>query len=207
MKGEEDIVPKLTALKRERNENGFKLLESIENVERKNGMIMATYFQDYLISIKHHGQVVQQPVTNETPIFFYSYKKRTFLIVLEKKGIANQTANMLSKELFIEIGKIVEAGMDAEKLRNFAENGNGKVTFFDNIDIPDINKLSLYGQGLKDTPLYQEYLKHGTPWYVVFSSGEFTIGLTRSCTVTMFNKATKEQFLEYILNSIIPLID
>ena len=202
-----NIIAKLKVLKREREEDGFKLFDSIENITEEGGIIKATYFQDYLIPIKHHGQVTPQPATSEVPVVFYSYKRRTFLIVLEKKSRANRIANMLSKELFIDMGKIVEPGIDAETLRSFAEKGNGKVIFFDNVDIPDINKLSLYGESLKDTSLYNEYLKHGKPWYIVFSSGELAVGLTRNCVVTMFSKATRDQFLEYILDSIIPLID
>ena len=42
-----------------------------------------------------------------------------------------------------------------------------KVTFFDNVDIPNINKLSLYGPDLVGTSLFEDYgnaVTYGTLW-------------------------------------------
>ena len=130
----------------------------------------------------------------------------SFLIVFDNKSRANQIANMLSKELFISLGKIVEARVGASVVQRLAEESNSKVIFFDDIDIPDIKKLSLYGQSLKDTELYSEYLKHGKPWYVVFSLNNRVVGLTRNCVVTMFSRMNFDEFMSYVLEDILSLI-
>lgn len=199
---EGEIAGKLKTVHREVEEEGIKLVQSIEDVRKDGKAIRAVYREDYLIHINHRGQRIAQPATRDVSIIFYG----SFLIVFEKKSRANQIANMLSKELFISLGKIVEARVGAEVLQNLAEESNSKVIFFDDIDIPDIKKLSLYGQSLRDTELYAEYLKHGKPWYVVFSLNNRVVGLTRNCVVTMFSRADFDSFVDYVITEIIPLI-
>ena len=205
--GEGEIIPKLKAIHRERDEGGITLSETVEEIKAEGKIVRAIYREDYLVHLSHRGKNTAQPVTRNVPIVFLERKGKTFLIVFEKKGRANQIASMLSKELFIEQDRIVEARIGADRLQSFAENGNGKVIFFDDVDIPSINKLSLYGQSLKETNLFAEYLKHGKPWYVVFTLGSYTVGITRNCTITMFSRMDFDGFVDYLLGEIIPVID
>jgi hypothetical protein len=202
VKEEGEIPGKLKTVHREREEEGIKLLQSVDDVRMDGEAIRAVYREDYLIHIIHRGQRIAQPATREVPLVFHG----PFLIVFDKKNRANQIANMISKELFISLGKIVEARVGADVLQRLAEESNSKVIFFDDIDIPDIKKLSLYGQSLKDTELYTEYLKHGKPWYVVFSLNNRVAGLTRNCVVTMFSRMDFEDFVSYVIEEILPLI-
>lgn len=197
-----EIAGKLKSVHRETEEEGIKLVQSVEDVKVEGDLIRATYREDYLVHINHRGQRIAQPATRDAPVLFY----KNFLVVFEKKGRSNQIANMLSKELFISMGRIVEARIGADVLQKLAEESNSKVIFFDDIDIPDIKKLSLYGQSLKDTELYAEYLKHGKPWYVVFSLNNRVVGLTRNCVVTMFSRMDFEDFVSYVINEVIPII-
>jgi len=202
VKGEGEIAGKLKTFHRETEEEGIKLVQSVEEVRVDKDTIRAIYREDYLIHVNHRGQIIAQPATRDVPIVFHN----DFLVVFDKKSRANQIANTLSKELFIELGKIVEARIGANVLQKLAEESNSKVIFFDDIDIPDITKLSIYGQSLKETPLYTEYLKHGKPWYVVFSLNNRVVGLTRNCVVTMFSRMTFEDFVNYVINDVLPLI-
>jgi len=98
-----------------------------------------------------------------------------------------------------------------ETLRRFHEANpeDTKVIFFDGVDIPNINKLSLYGSGLADTSLYNDYLSHGAIWYIVFKSRRYGIvaGVTRSSVVTSFSEIQTPEFLGYIKEEVFPLID
>jgi hypothetical protein len=80
--------------------------------------------------------------------------------------------------------------------------------WFDDVDIPSVDKLCLAGSSLADTKLYQEYLQHGTIWYVVFEvqRREIVVGITRNCVVTLFSKSTVDDFINYLLDDLIPLI-
>ena len=83
-----------------------------------------------------------------------------------------------------------------------------KITFFDNVDIPNVNKLSLYGPDLINTSLFEDYTKHGDLWYVVARSKEtgYVVGVTRDASVTIFNLAEKSKYVEYVNKEIYPLI-
>ena len=105
------------------------------------------------------------PVTRtfEAPFSFDLFGKNLFLTIFEKKSRANNVANEMSKALFMSLGQIVEAKIQPEVLKRFHEENfdNTKVIFFDGVDLPNISKLSLYGEALGNTTLYNDYLTHG----------------------------------------------
>ena len=83
-----------------------------------------------------------------------------------------------------------------------------KILFFDDIDLPNISKLSLYGEGLGATKLYNDYLGHGKIWYAVVKSQRYgyVVGVTRNCVVTVFSRTELPDFKGYVRNEILPLI-
>jgi len=83
-----------------------------------------------------------------------------------------------------------------------------KILFFDDIDLPNILKLSLYGEGLGATKLYNDYLGHGKIWYAVVKSAKYgyVVGVTRNCVVTVFSRTELPDFKRYVKQEILPLI-
>jgi hypothetical protein len=132
------------------------------------------------------------------------------LTIVEKKRVANFIANKLSELLFEKVGGIVEAHIPPETLREFHLKNpeDTKITFFDNVDIPNVNKLSLYGPDLINTTLFEDYTRHGDLWYVVARSKEtgYVVGVTRDASVTIFNLADKSKYVEYVNKEIYPII-
>jgi hypothetical protein len=131
-------------------------------------------------------------------------------VVVEKKNVANFVANKLSEIIFGGVGSIVEARIQPKTLEEFHRKNpeNTKITFFDNVDIPNVNKLSLYGPDLINTSLFENYLGHGDLWYVVAKSKEtgYIVGITRDASVTVFNLADKEKYVDYVKKEIYPVI-
>ena len=172
----------------------------------KENMLRGVYSHDYVIHVFHRGKVAPLPRTVEALFSFAQREDITFLTVVEKKRIANFIANKLSEILFEKMGNIVEARIPPETLREFHLKNpeDTKITFFDNVDIPNVNKLSLYGPDLINTSLFEDYCKHGDLWYVVARSKEFgyVVGITRDASVTIFNLTDKEKYLEYITKEI-----
>ncbi len=76
---------------------------------------------------------------------------------MEKKRLANFIANKLSGLLYGKAGQIVEACVAPETLRDFHLKNpeDTKITFFDNVDIPNVDKLSLYGPDLIGTTYFE----------------------------------------------------
>jgi hypothetical protein len=128
-----------------------------------------------------------------------------------KKLLTNYVANKLSRVLFIKPNVILEVEIPHEKLKNLHESNPQatKLIWFDNVDIPGVEKLCLAGSDLADTSLYQEYLKHGKIWYVVFEVQKrgMVIGVARNCVVTLFSKSPVEDYVDYITADILPLIE
>jgi hypothetical protein len=188
----------------------FTLVTEVVGLLQKEDMLRGVYSHDYVIHVFHRGKVAPLPRTVEALFSFSRCEGNTFLTVVEKKRIANFIANKLSEILFEKVGSILEARIPPETLKDFHLKNpeDTKITFFDNVDIPNVNKLSLYGPDLINTSLFEDYCKHGDLWYVVARAREYgyVVGVTRDASVTIFNLTDKEKYLEYITKEIYQLI-
>jgi len=187
----------------------FTLVTEVVGLLPKENMLRGVYSHDYVLHVFHRGKVAPLPRTVEALFSFAQREGITFLAVVEKKRLANFIANKLSEILFEKMGGIVEARIPPEILKEFHVKNpeDTKITFFDNVDIPNVNKLSLYGPDLISTSLFEDYCKHGDLWYVVARSKEYgyVVGITRDASVTIFNLTEKERYLEYVAKEIYPL--
>jgi len=191
--GEEPLITEIRDLKIERN--------------RLEGMLL----RDVPFVIRRRGEAVTVVKTVEIFFVFFDRGKEVILLVVEKKATANWAANLLSEIVFVAIGGVVEARISPERIRRYHEqNSEGtKVIFFDDVDLPNINKLSLYGPSLSNTSLYSEYLSHGSLWYVVITSRKrgIVVGITRDAVVTVFSKIETPDFVDYVLDEIADLVE
>lgn len=194
----------------EEGEYRFTLVAEVVGLLQKKNMLRGVYSHDHVINVFHRGKVMPMPRTVEALFSFAEQEGATLLTIVEKKRSANFMANKLSEIAFEKVGGIVEARISPETLSEFhlKNREDTKITFFDNVDIPNVNKLSLYGPDLVNTSLFEDYSKHGDLWYVVARSKEYgyVVGLTRDASATIFNVTDKEKYLEYVTKEIYPLI-
>jgi hypothetical protein len=210
----EEVGSKLDGYRNEETyeEEGYnlQLLTEITGLLPKGNTLTGIYSHDYVMHVFHRGKVVPLPRTVEAIFSFARTERTTFLAVVEKKRMANFVANKLSEILFEKVGGIVEARIPPETLRGFHLKNpeDTKITFFDNVDIPNVNKLSLYGPDLVNAQLFEDYTKHGDLWYVVARSKKtgYIVGVTRDASVTIFNLGDKNKYVEYVSQEIYPLI-
>jgi len=195
----------------EENNKDISLVTEIKDLRLIGDSLYGTFVQDKLMDVYHHGERVRIPTTFEAPFFFVEQEQGGIVLtIMEKKARANNIANQLSKILFITTGKIVEVRIEPARFERFHEDNfeDTKVIFFDDVDLPNIKKLSLYGSDLGDTSLYVDHLKHGKIWYIVLKSKRHgtVVGVTRNGVVTIFSKATRDDFINYVRDEIIGLI-
>ena len=128
-----------------------------------------------------------------------------------KKLLTSHIANKLSRVLFIESKAIIKLKTSHETLKKLHESNPQatKLIWFDEVDIPGVEKLCLAGSDLVDSKLYHDYLEHGKIWYVVFEVQKrgIVVGISRNCVVTLFSKSTADEFMNYILEDILMLIE
>jgi hypothetical protein len=194
----------------EEGDYNFTLVTEVVGLLPKENTLSGVYSHDYVLHVFHRGKTAPLPRTVEALFSFAQVNSTVFLTIVEKKRVANFIANKLSEILFEKVGGIVEARIPPETLREFHLKNpeDTKITFFDNVDIPNVNKLSLYGPDLINTTLFEDYTKHGDLWYVVARSKEtgYVVGVTRDASVTIFNLADKSKYVEYVNKEIYPLI-
>lgn len=196
----------------EEGDHRFTLITEVVGLLPKpeENILKGVYLHDYVTHVFHRGKVAPLPRTIEALFSFSRFEDVTLLTVVEKKRLANFIANKLSEILFDRVGGIVEARIPPETLRKFHLKNpeDTKITFFDNVDIPNVNKLSLYGPDLVNTSLFEDYCKRGDLWYIVARAREYgyVVGITRDASVTIFNLTDKEKYLEYVVKEVYPLI-
>jgi len=200
------------------NEETINLVTEILDLKSKDDSISGIFSKDFIRKRFYRRKLVEAPVTEEAPFWISPSKDRIFMIVLApsvargvKKLLTNYVANKLSKVLFIEPQAIVEVKISHTTLKELHESNPQatKLIWFDEVDIPGIEKLCLAGSDLADTSLYRDYVEHGKIWYVVFENQkrEAVVGITRNCVVTLFSRSTTEEFMNYILEDLLMLIE
>jgi len=194
----------------EEGEYKFTLITEIVHLTPRESMIIGIYSHDYMAHMFHRGRIIPLPRTVEATFCLAQYENKILLTVLEKKRLANYIANQLGQLIYGKFGGIVEARIPPENLREFHLKNpeDTKITFFDNVDIPNIDKLSLYGPDLVGTTLFEDYCKHGDLWYIVARSREYgyAVGITRDDSVVIFNETDKNKYLDYVKKEVYPLI-
>ncbi len=188
----------------------FKLVSEIRDLTVGKNSLEGMFSFDNVFVVRHRGKAVAVPRTYEAPFAFDVYKDRLFLTVYDKKNRANNVANEISKAVFLALGQVVEARIDPETMKKFHEQNfdDSKIVFYDDVDLPNISKLSLYGAELGLTSLYNEYLTHGKLWYIVFKSRKFgyVVGLTRNCVATGFSRMELADFKAFVKDQVFPLV-
>ncbi len=204
------IADKIRNYRRLEEVEGVEITQSFDDI-RIVGDILKAYFvfdEPRIMNIK--GEMQRLAVRREALVAFKEEFGDILLIVFEKKFRANRIANIISEVLFAKTGEVVEANISHEILKSLHESNpeSTKVIYFDNVDIPNVNKLALYGSALADTSLYNMYLEHGKIWYVVFHHQDtgYIVGLTRNLIIAMFSKITLDEFLNYIVKHVTPLL-
>jgi hypothetical protein len=195
-----------------------ELVTEILDLKMDGNLINGFLSKDFLRDRFYRRKMVKTPETEEAQFWITPYNSKSYLIVSApsvargvKKLLTGHVANKLDEIITEGSGLIVEAEIPHETLRELHES-NPKATnliWFDNVDIPDVEKLCLSGSGLADTQLYQGYIDHGKIWYVVFrvQEKEIVIGITRNSGIVLFSKSEIDDFIEYVRAEVFPLID
>lgn len=186
------------------------LITEITNLTVEGEGLTGIYSSDFVDHVFHRGKVVPVPKTIEAAFSLASHEGQRYLVILEKKQKANRIANHFSNLLFGAVGSIVEVTIPPENLMSFhSENPeNTKITFFDHVDVPNVEKMSLYGPDIIGTSLFDEYRRHGDLWYIVIKSKKsgYVVGVTRRGIVVIFSKVTNAEYLDYVRGEVLPLI-
>lgn len=196
----------------------LNLVTEILDLKSRDGVISGIFSKDFVSKRFYRRKLVETPTTEEAPFWIIPFKDRNFLVVLApsvargvKKLLTNNVAKKLSTTLFIEPGGIVEVEIPHQVLKDLHESNPEatKLIWFDQVDLPGVDKLCLSGSDVADTELYQEYLEHGSIWYVVFEDQkrEIVVGITRKSVVTLFSKRPQEEFLNYIQEDLLSLVE
>ena len=178
----------------------------VSDLRLEDGSLKGIIETSFVASFRYKSEFYRAPITVDAPFEFYEYEDRLLLIFEAKKARANKLAVFLSQVLAAKKNAIIEAYIPHKTLKAMhEENPMGtKVIFFDEIKLPNVKKLALYGEQLRDSRLYQEYLRLGKIWYVVFEIEGIVVGVTRNCVVTVFSRIDPEDALALVKEKIIP---
>ena len=201
----------------EKNEK-IILMNEISDLEGTETYVSGIFSSDFIKQLSYRRKIIETPVTEEAPFWIIRFKNRLFLIIVApsvargvKKLLSNHVAIKLSKILFISTKVVVETQILHETLKKLHESNPEatRLIWFDQINLPGIDKLCLAGSDIADTQLYQNYLAHGQIWYVVFEAQKkgITLGITRNNVITLFSKSTKNDFINYIEENLLELVE
>ncbi|MFQ1021539.1 hypothetical protein [Tardisphaera saccharovorans] len=183
----------------------FKFVTEVKALSRRGASLTGVISYDSVIDVNQHGQVIKVPKTYEAPFLFTPYSSRMYLTVVAKKWRANAIAKKINDIIFVEKNVVpmsvpprLMASMIAQKTEDQV------VTFFDGIQ--SVDKLSLYGESLSESALYENYYKSGGIWYTVARSKRYgqIVGLGRNGVVVAFSLKEVDKFFDYVEDEVIP---
>ncbi len=210
----EDMAEKLKGWREVETFEGdedFELLANIEEVGYDDEELQGTYLYDSVVQHFWRGTHSTTPFTTAAPFVFTEQDGQKFLIVMAPKRVANRVANKLSDIIYGVQGAIVEPVIRSDRFEKFQDGTEAtKIMLFDDIDIPNIDKATLYGGdggNVQQTNIYGDFVAHGRPWYMVAKTKAkgWTVGIVRDGTVVVFNTIDKEHFIEFLKEDIFPM--
>ncbi len=196
-------------------EDDLQLVTEIIEVKEKEGIISGIYTKDFYREHTYRRRVMSNPQTEEAPFWILKHGDRHFLVVMAP-SVARGVKKLLSNHVAVALGNVLNADVREAKISHETllrlHESNPQATnliWFDNVDLPGVDKLCLSGQGLADTGMYKEYIDHGMIWYVVFTSQprNYTIGITRGVVITNFSKCTPDEYIDFVGDTILKLIE
>jgi hypothetical protein len=197
-------------VEREDEETKLTLVTEVRDLKYEGGVLRGRILKDMVIRINQRDEWRPALRTMVAPFHFKEVGGVVHLLIFEKKPRANELANDFSRILFLRPAAVVEDRITPEVMEKYYESSfeDARVVYFDQVDIPNITKLALYGSGLSDTNTYREYLTHGRLWYVVVASKtrRFIVGLTRSCVVTVFTQVDSSEVISFVFDEVAPLV-
>ncbi len=197
-------------LEKEDEETGLRLVTELEFTSLNERALETRMFRDRIIFLGSREGPKPVVSTLTIPISFRNLGGQTFVFIMAKKLLANEIANELSRIIFMRPGSIVEARIDPQVFLEYYMQSmeDARVVMFDQVDIPNVNVLALYGEALSDTELFKEYEKHGLLWYIVVGSKkrELIVGLTRNCVMTIFSQASEDDLRSFAFEEVVPLV-
>ncbi len=203
------IYDKLSNYRVEEEVEGIRVERFFRGLSYTGNMLKAEFVYDEPYEVDIGGELRVIPRRRYALTAFTEHEGTIYVAILEKRLRANRIALMLSEILFIRRDMVLEAYTTHEILKGLHESNpeSTRVIYFDNVDIPNVRKLALYGSALADTSLYSSYLEHGKIWYVVFEHREtgYVVGITRNMIIAMFSNITTDEFIDFIVEHIIPL--
>jgi len=186
----------------------YDLLANVENVEYDEEELHGIYMYDSVTVHTWRGAVRPTPFTTEAPFVFTEQEGQRFVIIMAPKSVANRVANRLSTIIHDEQGTIVEPMIRTDSFDDFQAGTDAtKIMLFDDIDIPNMDKGTLYGDNVQQTDLYGNFVAHGRPWYMVSKTKQrgWTVGIVRDGTIVVFNTVDGEAFVEFLKEKIFPM--
>lgn len=186
----------------------YHLLANVEEVEHDGEELRGIYMYDSVAIHRWRGVAIATPYTTEAPFVFTEKDGQRFLIVLAPKNVANRVANRLSIILHDAQGTIVEPVIRTDSFDEFqADTEATKIMLFDDIEIPNMDKATLYGGNVQQTDLFNNFVGIGRPWYMVAKTKQrgWTVGIVRDGAIVVFNTVEKSEFIEFLKEKIFPM--
>lgn len=191
------------------------LKTNILDLKLEKGSIYGVFSKDFVGEREYRRKLVEYSTTKEGPFWIRNFGDEPTLVVMApsggKKLLSGYIANKISQILFGTIGVIVEGRITHETLRTLHESNPQatKLIWFDDIDIPGIEKLCLAGSDVGDTEYYRNDLQHGKIWYVVFKAQKsgLVVGVTRDCGVTLFSRSSAADFIDYLYTDLMAFVE
>lgn len=192
-------------------EETMTLIKDITELNYSEKELSGLYSSDAVETKYHRSGSKSITYTRESKFYFFEQEGRNYVLVMAPKHMANVIANSLSLILHGVVGSIIVSRMNPRLLREFCEGSEAiKVLLFEDLDIPNLEKATMYGFNIVQMDLYNKFVDSGLYRYSVSKltqrQNNHTVGIVRDGSICIFTSIEAAEYVDFIKDEIVPMI-
>jgi hypothetical protein len=187
----------------------FRLKTSFENLKSEGDQASGDVVHDIVITIPYRDTFQHVRTTMEGSfVFDLESKMRPHLFIFGKEQ--DTISGVLDTALFGGDRGIAFTSIAPPKILQFTKSHAAKILWasFKGLNIPNLNKSSLWGPDLATTQDYDRYCAHGQNHYVMIElkGQHWVVAIGSDGKAIMYSKVSQADFLEFLKTEVVPIL-
>ena len=187
----------------------FRLKTSFESVKSDGDQASGNVVHDIVITIPYRDTVQHVRTTTEGIfVFDMESKMRPHLFIFG--GEQDTISGVLDTAIFGGDRGIAFTSISPAKILQFTKAHAAKILWasFKGLNIPNLNKSSLWGPDLATTQDYERYCAHGQNHYVMIElkGQHWVVAIGSDGKAIMYSKVDQADFLQFLKSEVVPIL-
>ncbi len=189
--------------------HSYALGVRITDLESSGRGVSGTYEEATPYTLTINEETIRVPRFLRVAFHFVWVKSGIFLLVASGKRRSLRISSTLSEAIFGKPDMISPVYIPPQRLRElYSENAEPRQVVFTGLrEVAGVDTVVLYGKPLLQSSLLRRYMQVGQERYAVYRDERGLFGVSAGGLIVAFSKIDDEEFREYIIEKILPIVE